>query len=338
MRRSIKKYSRIIHPRQQFYDLSYLSRRRRVPHSNVVQFYSSVNNIGNYLPVMGIRKMLRHDPDTWCAGDPEIDFDFINDHYGCAIIGGAGLLHSCFESFWRQLRDHCRIPTIIWGIGVCFPDDSRSAQGVSRDVVAAVADNCELINVRDDITADHYGMERADISPCPTIAYLDDFVPSDRRTTGSFLVSEHQHLVSSDECRQIRRELSANGVSHRVTHNAQTLTLNIDAIIKQYYCPSPGVISTRLHGAIIAYGLGIPYLAVTRDDKLRAFHRLFGNGLATEEIGDVARLTHQLPEMNLQPRQLPSVHRFGETARRWIAQPFHRGVSPIPGGQLQEVA
>lgn len=61
---------------------------KRNPKSSLLQFYASPNNIGNYLPVLGIQEMLEEETDTWCAHDEYIDFDFINANYQGVIIGG----------------------------------------------------------------------------------------------------------------------------------------------------------------------------------------------------------------------------------------------------------
>src|SRR4051812_22817202 len=91
--------------RCKFYDLRRVSPASRKAKSPIIQFYSSSNNIGNFLPVLGIREMISREPDTWCIHDKQIDFDFINSNYRCAIIGGAGLLHSCFNPFWKTLSE-----------------------------------------------------------------------------------------------------------------------------------------------------------------------------------------------------------------------------------------
>ncbi len=60
---SIYIHANIINKAQQqdfrckFFDLSKIKKDRR-PRSPIIQFYSSVDNIGNYLPVLGIQKML----------------------------------------------------------------------------------------------------------------------------------------------------------------------------------------------------------------------------------------------------------------------------------------
>ena len=101
--------------RVRFRDLARIPHERRQAATKILNFYSAVGNIGNYLPVLGIRKMLGCEPDTWNMHDRTIDFEFINRQYRCVVIGGAGLLDKGFEPFWSTFSRDCRLPTIIWG-------------------------------------------------------------------------------------------------------------------------------------------------------------------------------------------------------------------------------
>src|SRR5690625_3905047 len=93
-------------------------RRIHKPRSKVIQFYSSVHNIGNYMPILAGHEILDMVPDKWCLQAKNIDFDYINNNYKGVIIGGAGLLHSNFENFWSLLAKECKIPITIWGVGL----------------------------------------------------------------------------------------------------------------------------------------------------------------------------------------------------------------------------
>ena len=54
----------------------------------------------------------------------------------------------------------------------------------------------------------------------------------------------------------------------RVTDNIQRRLLSLDDIVRGADGKSRLVGSTRLHGAIVAYGLRIPYVAIPRDEKI----------------------------------------------------------------------
>lgn len=314
--------------RCRFYDLGNIAPAQRKAHSSAIQFYSSVDNIGNYLPVLGMQEMLGHTPDTWCIHDKQIDFDFINKTYKCAIIGGAGLLHQSFDLFWTRFAQECKLPTIIWGVGVCLPDesgvrtdlpDSTARSGVNRQVVAEVARRCDLINVRDNLTANYYNLNNAQISACPTIAYLKDFKHLDP-ASDTILYSSHEELVSSSDRRQLKFALQRTLKNFQYTDNIQRPYQGLNDLITDYYCKSRLVITTRLHGAIVAYGLGIPYIAIVRDEKLREFYRIYGNGLQVQDVSELKSILEALqPEdISLNPIKLEPVAEFGEAAKRWF--------------------
>jgi len=251
--------------------------------------------------------------------DRGVDFDFINAHYKGAIIGGAGLLHEGFQPFWEDMAEHLRIPAVIWGVGGCF-HDNNDATVVERSVVQRVLQRCDLVNVRDDITAEYYDMRNASITPCPTIAYVAQFqreVDHTRRV----LFSSHEELVPRTETAAIKKAIYDAVGKFTCTDNIQTVRSGLDDIIRRYYCKSSVVVTTRLHGAIIAYGLSIPYIAIAWDEKLRAFNRLYGNGMLAESPNSIKRLLvdKRYNEcMNGKPR-IDRVDEFARQVSAWMA-------------------
>ncbi|MEO6183806.1 MAG: polysaccharide pyruvyl transferase family protein [Verrucomicrobiota bacterium] len=300
--------------RSRFYDLRRVAPSKRHPRSPVLQFYSSSNNIGNFLPVLGIRKMLGLDPDTWCIHDREIDFEFVNRNYRSIIIGGAGLFHPCFAPFWENLLKNCKVPMIIWGVGGCFLDGKKDSE-VCRRTIAEAGKRCDLINVRDDISADFFQLSGAHLSACPTLAYLEGLKVS---RNGPVLFSSHEKLVSDTETEEIRAMLQQLGKRFKYTTNEQSRFHGLDDIILQDYGVSSIVVTTRLHGAIIAYALGIPYVALPRDEKLRAFGRLYGNGILVEEVRELRDALLNISSQTMSPIALSAVHEFGTLAKDWV--------------------
>ncbi|MBV6623402.1 MAG: polysaccharide pyruvyl transferase family protein [Rivularia sp. (in: Bacteria)] len=324
-------YQKLIGDRRcKFNDFSKVSPENRTVNSPIMQFYSSVDNIGNYLPVLGIQKMLSQSSDTWCIHDKNIDFDFINTNYKCVIIGGAGLLHECFEEFWNKFLNECRLPTIIWGVGLCLPDssgvrtdlvDSTKRSGVSQKVVMEVAKRCDLVNVRDNLTANYYNFKDVDISVCPTVVYVEKFKKSLYKESSQVLFSSHKELVAVSTQKRLKASLKKLVPKFAYTDNIQKPSSGIDDIISRYYCPTSILVTTRLHGAIIAYGLNVPYIAIPRDEKLRDFHRLYSNGISIENIVDLENalkqgLTNNIP---MKPIAINPVLTFGEKASEWVA-------------------
>lgn len=309
--------------RIRFYDLSGMNPKSRVPRSKVIQFYSAVNNIGNYTPVLGISKMIQTCPDTWNIHDPNINFDFINSSYTHAIIGGGGLLHPVFASFWQRCLSQCRLPTVAWGIGVCLPDRQGGWSQEHKAAVKQVLSRCHMVNVRDELTAEYFELKNVDIGPCPTVVYLEDF-SRNRDAAGQVAFSVHSELSSRQEISRLIKKIKRS-TSHKVatTNNKQYRFCGLERIIRQKYCKSRLVVTTRLHGAIIAYGLGIPYLAVPLDAKIREFHRMYGNGIIIEldRLWDIDDLGAMTGSVRMQPIRTNDVLSFGQKVRQWLGQP-----------------
>lgn len=312
-----KAAGKMIDRRCHFYDISRTS-SIPLPKSRVLQFYSSVHNIGNYTPVLGIQEMLGFKPDVWNVHHAPIDFSYVNDTYRAIIVGGAGLFFRAFEPFWTQLAKSCRLPMAIWGVGGCFIDKDREP-AVSRSIVREVAARSQLINVRDTLTAEYYGLDRADISPCPTIAWLENWVRN--RDAKRVLFASHTNVVPEVDERRIMSTIQTT-TRERVlyTDNMQRSTCGLEDIIKRRYCKSTLVVSTRLHGAIIAYGLGIPYVVIPWDEKVRAFHREWGNGYMATDTDELRRfLSSSRSVMEpLNPLPTRNVREFGNRVRSWL--------------------
>lgn len=288
--------------------------------SKVVQFVSTNPNIGNYLPVLAIQQMLHENTDVFNI-HREIDYDFVNANYEVAVIGGAGLLHKVFEPFWREFAERCTLPFVIWGVGLCSLDASDEPTFVSPNAASAVFERALAVNVRDQLTAETYGSGMRDqisITECPTIFYLRSFRVTPTKDTVTLVA--HPGLISDDMHEAAEKLLRDRGLKVSKTINVQTEVEGIDDIIYDYYCESSLIVTSRLHGAIIAYGLGLPYIALAGDEKLREFHRIFGGGwLANDvaglnEVLDSAEFAFALPGVEPAKPDLTAVTNFGNLA------------------------
>ena len=269
--------------------------------------------------------MLGRQADTWCIQDGKIDFDFINKNYKCVIIGGAGLLVLAggkFERFWQKVLEKCQIPIFIWGVGTDRVDSLNESY---KDVVEQVAKRSELVNVRDELTANAFRLKDCDISACPTIAYLEDFRQRNSKLAAqdslkvNFIYYQPQ-IFNEDEIKRIGSLISQRSSKAIFNSNYQYSYRGLEDVIQGFYLKSNLVVTTMLHGAITAYGLGIPYIAIGKTDKIKAFHARFGNGLiveSAEEIGTVLDPSI-FSKISLKPVEIEPVYQFGQRARKRI--------------------
>lgn len=287
--------------------------------SKTTQFVSTNLNIGNYMPVFAIQEMLGEATDVWNIHRP-IDWDFVNANYETAVIGGAGLLHKVFEPFWADFRANCRLPYVIWGIGLCA-QDSLADGFCDPGIVAPVFDEALAVNVRDYLTARTYGAESetpAVVTECPTVFYLRDFEVKPIQNQVTLVM--HPDLISDEQHDATLKRLQAAGLQVKETLNIAASDDEIPRLIRDFYCESSLVVSSRLHGAITAYGLGMPYIAIAGDEKLREFQRIFGGGLLVNEVSELSTalddpwLIQAMSSVRMTKPQTTHITAFGDLA------------------------
>jgi len=270
----LTKFAKIFSPSSPLTKLNDVSKGARVVKSKTLQFYSANRNIGNYLPVLAIHQMLDQELDTWNIHKSPVDWDFVHKNYTAVIVGGAGLLHSVFEKFWVDLEKNCKLPIIIWGIGVCLPDNDQ-VKGVPKQVVQSVFSKAKFANIRDELTRDFYELDPGiSITACPTLVHIaNNFKVEAKKVSGNkVLHSSHVDLEPTSTTPQIKRIIEEKYPLKKI--------LNM-------YQESDYVITTRLHGAIIAYAFKRPYIAISFDPKVAAFNKLYGGGVCITSINEL---------------------------------------------------
>jgi|SRR5690625_169999 len=287
------------------------------PRAKVLQFYSSVHNIGNYMPILAGHEMFDVVPDKWCIQAKNIDFEYINNNYKGVIIGGAGLLHANFESFWKSLNEKCKLPIVIWGVGLCAPYGAEKI-GVKRNIVRGLKNRLSFVNFRDELTANYYDLPRTNISFCPTIVYIND---NYKANPGNQVLFALQNELEKEK-NNLLNNLDNYKVKLKVTNNSQQPWMGLKSIIEQCYCKSQLIVTSKLHGAITAYSLGIPYIAFPVDKKLDEFVRLYGNGLLAHSVDEVLNHMESSIEVNIEnvAKEYNSVKTFGLKVNSWVNQ------------------
>ncbi len=235
--------------------------------------------------------MLGEELDVWNIHKTPIDWDFVHKNYSQVIIGGAGLLHSVFEKFWIDIEKNCKLPIIIWGIGVCLPDND-SVKGVPKEVVKSVFAKAKFANVRDELTRDFYELDpNISITACPTLIYIANTFKVEAKVKGAnqVLHSSHVDLEPISSTPQIKKIIENAGFSYKFTANIETEKLPLKKLLKMYQnCDY--VVTTRLHGAIIAYAFKRPYIAISFDPKIAAFNQLYGGGVCISNVDQLHSL------------------------------------------------
>lgn len=171
------------------------------------------------------------------------------------------------------------MPITIWGIGVCLPENDE-VKGVSKAVVQRVFEKSKFANVRDELTRDFYELEsEISITACPTLVYVSNhFDVAEKRIGNRVLHSSHVDLEPNDQTPIIRDAIEKAGFEYAFTPNIESAENGLNRILKLYQ-DTNCVVTTRLHGAIIAYAFRRPYIAISYDPKIGAFQKLYGGGV-----------------------------------------------------------
>jgi hypothetical protein len=302
--------------------LNDISKGKRIVKSSTLQFYSANRNIGNYTPVLGIHQMLDQELDVWNIHKTPVDWEFVHKNYTQVIVGGAGLLHAVFEKFWVDLDKNCKLPITIWGIGVCLPDNDQ-LKGVPKAVVQSVFAKAKLANVRDELTRDFYQLDpNISITACPTLVYIANNFSVAAKSEGgkNILHSSHVDLEPTSTTPQIKQIIQSAGYEYLFTENIETKKTPLKAILKMYQ-DCDYVVTTRLHGAIIAYAFKRPYIAISFDPKITAFNKLYGGGRCITDLNQLeqALAGDQFKAESDYQRELSAVRNFGALYRSQIS-------------------
>ena len=268
--------------------------------------YANRSNIGDWLSARGIQALLgaRDITDHFC------DAPFVEETLAVLaatteddliVIGGGGLLMDYFEPFWRALAEAPpRAPLFLWGVGLC--DLKAEASKPPRALLRQIAKIADLCVVRDLGTWDHIALPH--LPPpvlCPSLAAVGAETPG----RGILHVDNYTTVGAAAFDRmdsEARRFAGATGRPYRRTNNR--LERVDEAALQQVldlYRASDLVLSSALHGCLVALAMGRPVLAVSGDWKIEGFMQAVGLGEWVIDATEVERVAELLPEL---PRQI----------------------------------
>jgi polysaccharide pyruvyl transferase WcaK-like protein len=301
--------------------------------------YANRSNIGDWLAARGIQSLLDRFqvvehfcdepfvPETLRQLAATTERDFI-------IIGGGGLFMDYFTPFWEGFRDIARrTPFCVWGVGCC--DHKLGQSRASRDLLDGILQQSRLSIVRDRLTRDYL---RPFILPppitCPAINAVTT-PPGD--PTARLLHVDHLGIIGDVAyefmCRTAERFATRTNRSYRKFNNLIRAG-DTGALAKalEQYASADLVLTSRLHGCIIAVAMGRRVLAVSGDGKVDSFMHSAGLGEWVIDLANLDSLPTRLAEL---PQQ-PSPREFVETARQANADVASR-VRLLAGRSLSDL-
>ncbi len=284
--------------------------------------FANKSNIGDWLSAQGIQFLLGEYGGQGNVLEHLCDEPFVpatlealaqascND---LIVIGGGGLFMDYFTPFWEGfLPISGRVPFCIWGVGYCDAKhrDSRPSSGLLETLVR----RARFCSVRDDLSRQYLAACSLPAAvTCPSVCVLE---PATEQGHGLLYVDAYDNMGERSyqqavDLLQGFARLSGRPyrqVNNRIKAGSNTeLKGMLDA-----YRESDLVISSRLHGCIIALTLGKKVLAISGDRKVESFMARAGLG---QWVVDAANV-QAIPECLNRVGQQGSAQAFIDTSRR----------------------
>lgn len=288
--------------------------------------YANRSNIGDWLSARAIQSLLAPHavaehlcdepfvPGTLAALAELSPDDLI-------VIGGGGLFMDYFEPFWEGFRAIARrVPFCVWGVGYC--DLKREPSRPSSRLLEDIVSRARLCVVRDGLSRGLLGAcHLPDPVPCPSMALMSErpaagrgLLHVDNYTTAGADVHDAMDAAGAAFASATRRpHVKTN---NRIEPGDERALLQI----LKLYARSDLVLSSALHGCVIAVSMGRPVLAVSGDWKIEAFMQAAGLGDWVCDIGEATLVPERLLRLDGQPSTGAFAHRAREANRAVAAR------------------
>lgn len=306
-----------------------------LPPNMVHHVFACRTNVGDWLSALGIQAMLcpLSLREYWCdSAFASITIERLSrlPRDSTIVVGGGGLFHVCFREFWEGLQtiaDRSRL--YIWGVGCCAHKDTETRLPTS--VLQPVIESSRYCSVRDQLTWDY--LRAHDLPPpvpCPAFCEVGA-EPTDRgwgllNVTHPDLLDAPTQLEIRTTCKDFAQstERPVRQTQNRVrSGNAHSLCK-----LLKLYGASDLVVSSRLHGCVIALAMEKKVIAVSADSKIDSFMQAANLLDWVCHVDDVSRLEQLISAVSEQPSRAA----FTDEVRRQnraIADIVKSNVAPL---------
>lgn len=307
----------------------------------IIHVYANQSNVGDWLSAIGIQSLISPlDIEECFCDEPFVPATLERLSRATAddfiVVGGGGLFMDYFVPFWEGFRPIAdRVPFGIWGAGYC--DMKREDSRPPRELIAEIVKRSHFCLVRDELTRSF--LPDCELPPsviCPTVVAVPTSVAGE---PGSLLHVDHydnvgEHIYDG-MVSAATHFASCTGRRYRQTNNlipsgdraALRRTLDL-------YSAADMVITSRLHGCIIALATGRRVLAVSGDRKVESFMGTAGLSEWVCDLDDVASVPLRLERLHEQVIPMEFIERgrlqnraVGETVA--LMQSPSRARSPV---------
>lgn len=243
--------------------------------------YANRSNIGDWLSARGIQILLGLPVSEHFCDEPFVAATL--DQLSCLneddliVIGGGGLFMDYFTPFWEGFWPIAqKVPFFIWGVG--FVDLKQEPSRPSVELLSGIIEQSRGCWVRDQHTREVLGdLSLPEPIPCPSFAAIgSELQPEPAVLHSANLTTVGQ--AAYDEMRGVAEFFAASsGRIFRETNN-RIPNPSEEALqrVVDLYARSDVILSSRLHGCVIALSLNRKIVAVSGDHKIDSFMKEAG--------------------------------------------------------------
>ena len=284
--------------------------------------FANKSNIGDWLSAQGIQSLLGKYVRQEYVLEHFCDEPFVPatlealsqaDVNDLVIIGGGGLFMDYFTPFWEGfLPISGRVPFCLWGVGYCDAKrrDSRPPSGLLETLVR----RAQFCSVRDDLSRQY--LAACSLSAAVTYPSVCVLESATEYGHGLLYVDAYDNMGehSYQQTVALLQEFAVlSGRRYRQVNNRIQAGSNMELErMLDAYRQSDLVVSSRLHGCIIALALGKKVLAISGDRKVESFMARAGLGQWVVDAANVQAIPEHLNGIE----QQGSVQEFIDTSRQ----------------------
>ena len=246
----------------------------------IIYIYANKRNVGDYISFKGIRQLIGlPGPECFCSplwadNLAKILRKAKQRNPDCLlVIGGGGLLQPVFEDFWNEILAS-ELAFVTFGIGI---NKMHGRSEISEPLLKQIVHSAKLMGVRDIYTKERLlTLENRPIylGVCPSVNFVfNKFWTGQPNPKGAILHIIHPSDIrlSGANLEQIKENIKLIAKELHMDYlESDNMTNNFLGALQQV-SQARLVISSRLHGCIMSYSAGIPFIPLYCDEKTKAF-------------------------------------------------------------------
>jgi polysaccharide pyruvyl transferase WcaK-like protein len=285
----------------------------------IFHVFANEFNLGDALSAQGIRQQLVQMAPSIRYRALFCDLPYLSETvrviknecrpHDLVIFGGGGLFMDYFEPLWAwflRLRAQRNLRFVLWGVGLCSRIRNSSDTRADQDLLNDVVKNALLASLRDSLTYEPFKrFAHCYLIGCPSLNRVDALQRARQERLGKLLYVHHSHLVDQKERELLmsvilESNLSMNHLrlSFQELDNIVTPPDTPESYLARHYQGADIVVSSRLHGLVLAAGMGAKVIAIAKDEKICSFMAQIG--MSEWNVQTAGELWHALATVHLQ--------------------------------------